>query len=447
MNRRDFLESSAIFPALACVGLPRLGAEEGRTSAAPQLKLSKNRRYLVDASDRPFFILGDTPWFVQYHRIEDVRRILDDRQKLGFNTLFLELLDDTRMPSKDGYSNVAFDPETDITRPVEAYWKYAEAVLDEVTQRGFFIILSELWYGYGKGLYLHHVTPEKAKIYGDFIGRRFARFRNLMWMHAGDHNPDARLAECTRTLAKHIHAAAPHQLHTVHNAPENASSFFHHDDPWLSVDLCYTYGASHLHVLPEYQRQPPIHPVILGETGYEDEPNDIFRLPDAKKDELWTPYRIRRNAWWAVTSGAVGYCAGSRLWRWEKNWKEVLHARSTLEAPNILKLMKQTGWWKLVPDVRHEFVIAGYGDAKKADYVTAALAPDGSCGLGYLPTAQPVIIDSAKLGSSVTAFWFDPTSATQQPARGRDVAKGKEFTPPGRNGAGETDWVLGFKST
>ena len=108
------------------------------------LKVSENRRHLVDQQGRPFFVLGDTPWFIQKQKIEDVRMLMDDRIAKGFNTLFLELLDDCRIPSRDGYGNAAFATDTDITRPAEAYWKYAEQVMEEAEKRGLFVIHSEL---------------------------------------------------------------------------------------------------------------------------------------------------------------------------------------------------------------------------------------------------------------------------------------------------------------
>ena len=167
--------------------------------------------------------MGDTPWFVQKLREDDVRLIMEDRLAKGYNTLFLEILDDSRIPSVDGHGHAAFATDTDITRPVEAYWKYADWVFEEAERRGFFVIMSDLWYGYGKGLWMHHVTPENARVYGAFLGNRYARFTNLMWMHAGDRNPDARLAECTRTFAGEMRAAAPHRLHLVHNAHESGA--------------------------------------------------------------------------------------------------------------------------------------------------------------------------------------------------------------------------------
>jgi len=408
------------------------------------LKVSGNHRYLVDSQGKPFFLLGDTPWFLQKLPLEDVRRVLDDRKAKGFNTLFLEILDDSRLPSRDAYGRIAFEPELDITQPVEVYWRYADTVMEEAARRGFFVIMSELWYGAGKGLWMHHVTPESARTYGGFLGRRYARFKNLMWMHCGDRNPDQNLAACARVLAEAIRVEAPHHLHTAHNAHEFASSAFFHQEPWLDVNMAYTYGASYLHVLPEYQRIDPIRPVILGEAGYEDEPNAIELLPDAKKGDLWNPYRIRRNAWWAVLSGACGYCAGTRLWRWEKNWRDVLGARSTREVPHLLHLMQTIAWWRLTPDVRHELVTVGFGTWKKADYVTAALADDGSAGAAYLPDGRRLTVNLTKLSGEVTAHWFDPTSGQFTAVAGSPLSntKQEDFTPPGSNAAGDGDFVL-----
>lgn len=433
--------SFLFFFGLLMAGVSLRSAEVKRSFP---LTVSKNRRCLQDQQGRPFFVMGDTPWFIQKLKIEDVRMLMDDRVAKGFNTLFLEILDDSRIPSQDGYGNVAFQPDTDITKPVEAYWRYAEQVMDEAEKRGLFIIMSELWYGAGDGLWMHHVKPDKAKVYGAFIGKRFERFNIIMWMHAGDRNPDANLAECTRILAREISAAAPHHLHTVHNANEFASARFYHEDSWLSVNMGYTYGPAYLHILPEYQRTNPVRPAILGETGYEGEPNAIELLPDTKKGDLWNPYRIRRNAWWAVLSGANGYCAGTRLWRWEKNWRETMQARSTKEAPLILRGLETIAWWKCAPDANHKFVTAGFGTWKKADYATAALAGDGSCAVVYLPTPRKFTLELEKLKGPVIPRWFDPTTGEIKAIAGSPFsnAGSHEFAPPGNNAAGESDWVL-----
>jgi hypothetical protein len=412
------------------------------------LKVSDNHRYLVDQDGKPFFVMGDTPWFIQKQKIEEVRMIMDDRVARGFNTLFLELLDDSNIPSIDAQGNHAFDPDTDITKPVAAYWDYAEQVMDEAAKRGLFVIHNSIWFGAGKGLWIHHLTPEGCRTYGDFITKRFARFQNLMWMHVGDRNPDARMTACARELAAAVERNARHQLQTVHLEHEYASATRFNGDDWLDVNLAYTYGASYLQVLAEYQRKMSVRPIILGETGYEGEPNAIELLPDARRGDLWNPYRIRRNAWWAVLSGAKGYCAGTRLWRWEPNWRETMQVRSVREAPNLLKILGTIDWWKLAPDALHQFVTAGFGEWEKADYATAARAEDGSCGAVYLPDSRTVTVDLSKLRSYVTSSWADPTSgglmpATEIPLPNQDS---HSFTPPGKNAAGEADWVLIFQT-
>lgn len=413
------------------------------------LKVSENRRHLMDQQNKPFFVMGDTPWFVQKQKIEDVRMLMDDRVAKGFNTLFLELLDDEHIPPIDAQGNTAFSPPTEITQPVEPFWAYAEQVMDEAEKRGLFVIHNSIWFGYGKGLWMHHLTPEKCRVYGEFVAKRFARFQNVMWMHVADRNPDARLTACARELAAAFDRYAPHQLQTAHLAHEFASAAHFNDDVWLDVNMAYTYGAAYLHVLPEYQRRNPMRPVILGETGYEAEPNAIELLPDAKQGDLWTPYRIRRNAWWAALSGASGYCGGTLLWRWNPNWRTLLHARSTREAPNLLKLLNALPWWKLVPDAKHAFLNAGFGEWKMADYATAALAEDGSCGVIYLPTPRTFTVDLAKLRGPVRARWFDPTANTFKPEEGSPPASRgrRDFTPPGNNAAGEPDWVLVLDDT
>ncbi len=451
MRRTGFLTAVFLVGSLTPVAARSPSPARAVATTAFPLAVSADRRHLVDQKGRPFFVMGDTPWFIQKAPIEGVRHVMDDRKRKGYNTLFLAFLDDLRLPSRDAHGNLSFDPETDITKPVEAYWRHADQVMDEAERRGFFVIMSELWYGAGRGMWLHHVNPENARVYGRFLGKRYARFKNLMWMHAGDHNPDNdNLLASTRALAMAIRAEAPHHLHTVHNQAEFASAAFHHADPWLDANLGYTYGAAHPHTLPEYQRKDPVRPFILGETGYEDEPNHIERLPDAKKGDLWTPYLIRRNAWWAVLTGASGFCNGTRVCHWEKNWRELLDVASARQTPLILKLFEKLPWWRLVPDTKHAFVTAGFGEWKKADHVAAALASDGSVGVVYLPSARPLTVDLSKLRGRPTARWFDPTNGASKPASemGAPAARQgpRDLTPPGKNAAGEADWVLVVES-
>ena len=445
MNRRNFLNLSV--SALPLITkLPELSLVFVSNKTVSKFQVSVNRRYLIDEKGDPFFIIGDTPWFIQRLTIDNVRLVLNDRQKKGYNSLLLEILDDSKIPSVDGNGNNAFETDTDITRPNEAYWKYTEQILEEADNRGFFISINPIWYGWGPGLWMHHINPTNIAVYGEFLGKRFARFRNIMWLNAGDRNPDDRLDVCTRVFIEKIKRFAPHHLHTVHNAHEYSSSDFYIQEDWLDINSGYTYGKSYLHILPEYYRSHPVKPIILCETGYEAEPNDIYSLQDPNSGPLWTPYLIRRNVWWAVFSGACGYFAGSRLWRWEPNWKETLNVRSTIEAPLVHQLLKTMAWWKLVPDTHHELVTEGYGEFDDVNYVTAAFTPEGDCAVVYLPESEKITLNTTIFKEEPEANWFDPTDGSRKPATGTNLAYGKvEYQSPGKNSTGEPDWVLVVK--
>jgi hypothetical protein len=47
-----------------------------------------------------------------------------------------------------------------------------------------------------------------------------------------------------------------------------------------------------------------------------------------------------------------------------------------------------------------------------------------------------------KLGSNIQAQWYDPTSGTYTSIGRFDNTGTQNFTPPGNNSTGDSDWVL-----
>jgi hypothetical protein len=80
----------------------------------------------------------------------------------------------------------------------------------------------------------------------------------------------------------------------------------------------------------------------------------------------------------------------------------------------------------------------------RADYVTAALADDGSVGLAFVPSPHEPTVDFVRLKGKVTARWFDPTNGKTTTIGGTPIPEhGKQsFTTPGKNAAGDGDFVL-----
>src|SRR5262245_44474862 len=79
--------------AILSAGAPIM-AESISAQAHLPLKVSDNRRYLVDQVGRPFFVVGDTPWsLIAQLEEKDIRHYLDDRRSRGFNSIIVNLIE------------------------------------------------------------------------------------------------------------------------------------------------------------------------------------------------------------------------------------------------------------------------------------------------------------------------------------------------------------------
>ncbi len=110
-------------------------------------------------------------------------------------------------------------------------------------------------------------------------------------------------------------------------------------------------------------------------------------------------------------------------------------------------------WELLVPDYAHAFLTSQAGDPILRDpsYVPAAVASDGSFAVVYYPgvpgNTPSLTVDLSRLGGglgSSQARWFDPTHGTYAGIDGSPVANAgsRTFIVPGKNAAGNLDWVL-----
>jgi len=70
-----------------------------------------------------------------------------------------------------------------------------------------------------------------------------------------------------------------------------------------------------------------------------------------------------------------------------------------------------------------------------SDYATAAVTPDGTLAVVYLPTWRAVTLDTSLLAPGFVARWYDPTDGSYRPAK-------QPYVTPGDNAAGDKDWVL-----
>ena len=176
-----------------------------------------------------------------------------------------------------------------------------------------------------------------------------------------------------------------------------------------------------------------------------------------------------------MLSGATGQVYGSaHTWRLEKGWETKLDTVGAMELSYMKNLFATRKWYDLIPDQNHTVVAAGYDRAaeyigrlstymgnrvrllamlKKITnlasvsgntYATAARTSDGSLVIAYMPSTRTVTVDMSKLSGSATALWYDPSRGLYKLIEGSPFSNtGKHaFTPPGKNGDGDEDWVL-----
>jgi hypothetical protein len=179
--------SVTIAGSVACAGEPVF-----------PLKVSANRRYLVDRNGRPFLVHGDTAWsLISGLSKAEAERYLEDRRRKGFNAVIVNLIEQKFKGPVNREGEPPFTTPGDFARPNRKYFAHADWVLRCAAAKSILVLLAPLYLGYqggDEGWYQEALAngPEKCREYGRFLGRRYGDFANLLWMMGGDRNPETR---------------------------------------------------------------------------------------------------------------------------------------------------------------------------------------------------------------------------------------------------------------
>src|ERR1041384_942395 len=108
--------------------------------AAPRLKVSGNKRFLVTEQGDPFFWLGDTAWEL-FHRLtrEEAAFYFAARQRQRFTVIQAVMLaefDGLNTPNVYGEHPLH---DNDPTRPNEAYFAYADDLIAMAADHDLYI--------------------------------------------------------------------------------------------------------------------------------------------------------------------------------------------------------------------------------------------------------------------------------------------------------------------
>lgn len=430
-----------------------LAAPSG-TSGAPMfpLKISPDRRHLVDQSGSPFLYNADTAWmlFLKLNEAE-AGEYLANRKAKGFTAVQVMLTGFLDMTNRTGQR--PFGGDHDFAQPNEAYFAHVDRVVTRARELNLLLSIAPAWSGCcgegwagrqkdGSPKPLNQNGPAKSRALGNFIGQRYAGFPNVMWILGGDNDPhDAR--EEIRQLGLGLKEAAPRQLITYHAASSHSSTdVWPADEAWLDVSMVYTYFRGFNKAWNKNQpdvyevshaefAKLPIRPFFLGESTYEGEHG------------AWGSARqARKQAYWCLLGGGFGHAYGSPNWNFPNHWREVMELPGAASLKHLRALFQSRPWWTLRPDLHNVVAVQGRGPFGTNDATITALAADGAFAIAYLPTRRPLTIDLTKVsGSAVNAWWFNPRTGAAQPAETIAEKKHHAFNPPGQEPP-ENDWVL-----
>ncbi len=448
----------------AQIGAVPAKASDPRFPAYP-LKVSANGRYLVDQNNIPFLIVGDTPQSMPTMiSVKDAARYFDDREAHGFNTMWMNALCaspyfpycrpdgstyDGIRPFTGYISGIRDTAHYDLTKPNGAYFARLDQMLTLARDHGMVVFLDPIETGQWLTT-LRNNGPTADRAYGEYLGNRYKRFPNIVWLNGNDfgrwQNPTDDAA--VRAVAEGIKSADPKALQTLELLPPWGSSL--DDRTWvsiLSLNGTYVYGPTYIQMLHSYDQKPVI-PTYLLEAHY-----DLERVGN----DYGTPLVLRRQEYWAMLSGGKGQIYGNAFtWTFMPGWKFNLDTIGVEQVMIWHEFFSSLPWWNLVPDQDHKVVTAGlgaYGNLKtrtsESDYCTAAKTPDGSYVLAYIPTVRTITVNMASLKAPASARWFDPTDGTYTTIPGGPFANTgtRQFTPPGKNSGGAGDWVLLLKAS
>jgi len=442
--------------------------------ALEPLKVGPGGHYLVTASGKPFFPIGDSTWWItRTTSREEASEYLADARRRGFNMISVAVanrIDDGHRNAANVYGDKPFHdddaakprvtPGNNPSQPGEYdYWDHLDFILEEARKHAQYVFFYPFWCSHQWGSdesTFRVLNRANAFEYGKWLGARYAKSPHLIWTLGGDNFPDSEEKRAVwRDLARGIAVAANdgrspdygRYFATYHPFHGPAASHWFHAEPWLDLDsfqsfmqreTCYTSAAE------AYSRKDPARPVINIEPNYESRDGQASyegRTVDA------SPLFLRRQYYQTFLAGAYPVFGNNDLKMFVREWRSLLDSAGRREYLIYAKLVASLTWWDLAPD--QSLLVSGENREvlRQPPYVAnftmkvAARARSGEWAMVYFPDRSEATVRLPAAKQIWTAAWIRTTDGLVSPAgriRGQETLR---FLPP----EGWADAVLLFK--
>ena len=443
-----------------------------------KLTVSANHRYLVHENGTPFFWLGNTAWLMPERLNRDeVEYYLNHEREQGYNVEQIQVLN--AIPTFNIYGQVANNENFDFddfvskspnskssnskssnskssnskssnSKSLYDYWDHLDYIVDMAASNGIYIAMDCIW-----GSLIEKMSPENATKYGRFLGERYGKKPNIIWMIGGDIMGDKGMASWD-ALARAIRKADPNHLMTFHPRGRTTSAWWYNDREWLDFNMFQSghrrYGQRNgdgdytIHDNTEEDNWRYVamswgepseqiegrevkgsqKPVIDGEPSYEDIPQGLHDFSQPR----WQDYDVRRYAYWAVFAGCFGHTYGHNSimqfmrpgvlasFGAEKAWWEAMRAPGYQQMKYLKWLMLALPFTEGQAD---QSVISSQ-NGERYDRIVALRGPDFL--LLYNYSGRPMQVDLTKIAGNKKDVWLmNPADGSLQYLGERNNAK------------------------
>jgi Protein of unknown function (DUF4038)/Putative collagen-binding domain of a collagenase len=403
------------------------------------LRVAAEGAYFLDAGGKPFPFHG---WcagnLLTDSDLAEAASFLDDRVADGVTALAVDLVSaapEAWHPNRAGQQPF----EHGIDRPVRDYFEAAARFLRLAHDRDLAVFLHALPLASRGHLDptrtsdprtciepLLHAGEAGASSYGRFLADVFGTADNVIWVLGGS-DTESDTVPLLRAIAEQLTDLIPGVLIAAQGRPDDRFFEMFEDEAWPSLHAITSYEVPHQVLREELARRPGL-PAVLIDSTYENELGA-------------TPQMIRRQIYWAMTSGACGQFVGSTLLTPRSAVREdrVTSSAAARDLSRARSFMERIPWWTLkATNYTADIVAGGIGQLWGVNTCTAASTAKRDVAVVYVPTGRPIDVDFSKLAMGrYVARTFQPDTGAVGPPRAFRSAGAWTIEPPG-NG----DWAL-----
>ncbi|MCI0677109.1 MAG: glycoside hydrolase family 140 protein [Phycisphaerales bacterium] len=409
-----------------------------------RLTVTANGRHLMKEDGKPFFWMGDTNWRLYKLTEEQVTTYLQNRKAKKFNVIQGPVLVQNGWNSEttNAYGEVNDDP----SNPNQAWFQHIDFIVNKADELGLYVALTVSW-GDNWDIF---GTPTQARNVGIWLGERYKNNTNVIWNVAGEYiiaGTGPNITNVWNELGEGLEQGSEGQnlitIHGSYQAGRQSSSVVFHDADWLDFNMIQSSqggnsgsGADNWNLVTTDYDKSPVKPTMDTEATYEDLGG-------------WDAFGVRRRAYWSVFAGAAGHTyGGNGVWQsyrgdgddtawWPSDtWDVAMDYEAAFDMKYLRRLMESRPMRKRIAGM--DVLLTPGGSVPNR--LQATRDSQGRYAMIYVPqTNRTFAVDTSKIaGTTVKAWWFNPTNG-QATLVGQFPASGpREFTTPN---SGE-DWVL-----